>query len=719
MKIHTYLPVHFNRAMAIKLAAGCAALSMSASVAAITLEGFEAPILNPNEARYSNQITGSVWTFSGTTGRGLIRNGSPWNAPAAPQGRQMAFLQGGNAQATLAFNLAAGNHTVSFYAANFDARADHVNPIQVKVDGRVVGKIIPEGTAFKRYTTPQFTLSANATNVHSIELSSTNGAVGDFVTFIDAVSITPAGMQEPMVITILPNDAESTIRSDITPRTYGSGFEPNRIEIRTSVNALSAVPPESASAAQTAKEIIHSQIGSLRFPNGTPGELYISENPNKSYGANGVALITPDQIVDFTSANKLNMERLLEVNTWMWHDLNNVDHWVSNNASNPKLPPSLNVDNMNAAAQKAADWVERDAKQSAPTRFWEVGNEDWSYWSGDDYGRIFNAFQDKMLAKNSNIKLLAQGLATDYQSNSAEAWLAGLTNKLGANAKSVYAYSVHKYLNTSPYLEFKLQPDRRRKMQTEDMLALVHEGEPINRLKTILKTNPQALYTKDWKIWVTEFNIQQPSGSPDKPIDTLQDMGHALVIADWTGKMLEQNIERMFMLSLDHSPQFGLLFYDGHNNPGASLEAPRFSVPGYAFSRYAQEFGSIMVRNTIVNNPTLTATNQKSYPQLSVYSSLMLDKKSLRIMVINRHMTAPAVVSLNTLNVAPRLLNASYGIRRLQANNITDSNLQAKDVVKWSDWTWAPQGKVTGIDNVQLAPASVNLFIIPVETPYN
>jgi alpha-L-arabinofuranosidase len=248
------------------------------------------------------------------------------------------------------------------------------------------------------------------------------------------------------------------------------------------------------------------------------------------------------------------------------------------------------------------------------------------------------------------------------------------------------------------------------------MLAIVADDKPINDLKSLLGTGNPNSPTGNWKIWMTEFNAYQPTGMKDAHNQDiaaiLQDMGHALVIADWTGKMLEQNIERMFMHSLDNTSEFALVQYDN----GTDIEHPRVTVPGHAFSIYAQEFGKTMLRNTIDGNVVLTAPSGKTYPQLAVYSSVSADNMSLRVIVINRHMTDSAKVNIDTQNATWRrkLANGQYGFRQLYANNITDSNQVVKDFVKWSDVQYFNQAE-TGIENVSLAPASASLFIIPLQ----
>ena len=123
-------------------------------------------------------------SFSG--GAGIQSNGSAWAAPSAPEGQQTAFLQSVS-QISQSFNLAAGNYTVSFYAARRPYGG--IQPVQVSIDGAAIGApITPAGTSFALYTTSSFTIST--TGVHTLQISGTNGT-GDNTTFIDGVGVSP------------------------------------------------------------------------------------------------------------------------------------------------------------------------------------------------------------------------------------------------------------------------------------------------------------------------------------------------------------------------------------------------------------------------------------------------------------------------------------------------------------------------------------------------
>jgi hypothetical protein len=513
-------------------------------------------------------------------------------------------------------------------------------------------------------------------------------------------------------------DAAGVIRDDIGRATFGSGIAFDTPQLRWTLDHL-ANPGQVPVSSNTRDAMRGLNLGSLRFPNGDSSFHFVSEDPGNSYPAQSSPnewdrYLTADEVVRYTAPSELDMERLFQVNTEFWLDRSTWRYrYLNDNVfSTPGAAPSLNLSHADTAARKAADWMGRDAGR---TLYWEVGNEDWARWNGAQYAEIFSAFQKRMKAARPEARLLAQGLAADYKANTPDGWLQALTSRLQADGSldSVYAYSLHQYLHTDPYAGAPLL--ERRGKQTEDMLATVAEGRQVAEVQRLLGTGSATSPTGRWKLWMTEFNIQQPNGQLDtdgKPrFEAGQDMGHGLVIADWTGKLLEQNVERVFMHSLDHHPRFALVQYA---NLGSDIEHPMVSVPGHAFSLYAQAFGKTMLRNRIAGNPVLTAPGGKSYPQVSAYASLAADGASLRVVVINRHLRDSAQVSLGIQATASRrvLADGGFSFQQLRADALTDTNAPAAKVA-WSSVGQPLQRTTTGTEAVTVAPASVNLFILP------
>jgi hypothetical protein len=108
--------------------------------------------------------------------------------PPAPQGSQVAFLQGMGTITQAIAGWAAGSYTISFDAAQ---RGNYggVEDFEVLVDGNVVGTYKPGSTSYQVYTTSTFTVTAGT---HVIKLLGINTAGGDDTDLIDAISIASA-----------------------------------------------------------------------------------------------------------------------------------------------------------------------------------------------------------------------------------------------------------------------------------------------------------------------------------------------------------------------------------------------------------------------------------------------------------------------------------------------------------------------------------------------
>jgi hypothetical protein len=153
------------------------------AVTAIANAGFEAPAVGNGAFAYNP--TDTAWTFTG--GAGVSGNGSGFTAgnPDAPDGTQVAFLQG-SGSLTQTLNLAAGTYTISFQAAQRQNYQASSQTFQVLIDGTVVGTFTPSDTAYASFTTDSFTLAAGS---HTLTFVGVNPNGGDNTAFIDAVSL--------------------------------------------------------------------------------------------------------------------------------------------------------------------------------------------------------------------------------------------------------------------------------------------------------------------------------------------------------------------------------------------------------------------------------------------------------------------------------------------------------------------------------------------------
>jgi hypothetical protein len=146
--------------------------------------GFEAPVVG--NGAYQPNPGGSPWTFSATSG--ISGNGSALTAgnPNAPEGSQVAYLQGqGTISQTINF-ATAGLYTLSFQAAQRANVPGSNQAFQVEIDGTVLGTFTPAGTSYGMLGTNSFSVAAGSHVISFVGLT-TSGQKG--AAFIDAVTI--------------------------------------------------------------------------------------------------------------------------------------------------------------------------------------------------------------------------------------------------------------------------------------------------------------------------------------------------------------------------------------------------------------------------------------------------------------------------------------------------------------------------------------------------
>ena len=152
--------------------------------------GFESEtIAGTAPMNYIYDPTGSVWTYAGNSG--VSGNGSNFTYmnPNAPQGTQVAFLQGNGSISQAVTITAAGNYVLNLLAAQrVYTSAEVAQSVQVLVDGVLVGTLSPSGSSYQSLSTGSFALTAGT---HTITLQ---GAVASpFATaFVDSVDLTQA-----------------------------------------------------------------------------------------------------------------------------------------------------------------------------------------------------------------------------------------------------------------------------------------------------------------------------------------------------------------------------------------------------------------------------------------------------------------------------------------------------------------------------------------------
>jgi hypothetical protein len=146
--------------------------------------GFEQVPVGAGQFQY--RPAGSPWTFTGSAGIAGNHSGFTSGNPPAPEGVQVAFLQGTGSFDQSVAGWAAGTYTLSFSAAQRGNHQASRQDFSVLVDGVVVGVFTPSGTSYQSYTTTAFSVS---TGSHTIEFRGLDSAGGDNTAFIDQIVV--------------------------------------------------------------------------------------------------------------------------------------------------------------------------------------------------------------------------------------------------------------------------------------------------------------------------------------------------------------------------------------------------------------------------------------------------------------------------------------------------------------------------------------------------
>ncbi|MGC4033603.1 MAG: RHS repeat-associated core domain-containing protein [Tepidisphaeraceae bacterium] len=151
---------------------------------ALTNPGFESPALSSGSHAYAPTADG--WTFTSNGGTlpatGIASNGSGFSAPTAPDGQQVAFVQGTGTMSQ-SLTLPAGKYTITFKAAQRTTWGG-AQGLDVKVDGTTVSSFSSLSGSFSEYVTAVFIVTGGS---HTIVFAGTQS--GDNTAFVDSVQI--------------------------------------------------------------------------------------------------------------------------------------------------------------------------------------------------------------------------------------------------------------------------------------------------------------------------------------------------------------------------------------------------------------------------------------------------------------------------------------------------------------------------------------------------
>lgn len=419
-------------------------------------------------------------------------------------------------------------------------------------------------------------------------------------------------------------------------------------------------------------------MGFLRWPHGTSALWYFWDAPQESYRQEWMSR-TPFQTADdlMGYCRQLGTEPLVQVNTYQVRR-------AGKGFEDAKMV--VGPGTIDQAAAYAARWVADAKARNLGIRWWEIGNEDWVYWTGRQHAAFAASFSKAMRAADPQAKLLAQGFVGSWKGaflhSDGAPWTAELAEALPEAA--VDGISVHLYLSGR-------LPDRPRPLaeETAALFARVDRCDGIRGLRPELIRRGRAA----WQIWVTEYNLMQSDPKGPGGLAWWQNLAHGLVLADWSGRLLELGVDRLAVHDLVGHPAFELLDI-AHRG---SLANPRPTVPALALQAFTGGFaGDMLVVETSGNPARLAGTFvdpelakavlTHQYQAVSAYAARTGSR--LRVVLVNRDCSAAVPAAIDLGGAKPKA-GATIARRCLgEGLDLASDNFQPK-AMEWQASTAA------------------------------
>jgi hypothetical protein len=552
-------------------------------------------------------------------------------------------------------------------------------------------------------------------------------------------------------------NSSSVIRSISKPN-MGAGFDFAGDYMRNIFSTNPVYTPQgNVYTDNTYAALTRLNFGMYRFPSGTSAELYYWNAPCRSYqDPNGYQLnpaqfLTTDEVLEsFTQRSStkstdraaVNAEILWQVNTnfsidgdkasdCSWKATDGFVYYRTATVKDAGGHEQLNNVGPNGGftdsgldyvARSAGDLVRANRKRigAQQIRYWEIGNEDWSRLTAEQYAQIFVKVALQMKAADLEKPVAGKPLTLIAQTTDSGSWVskfAAEVKRFGALAENqlpggvkvgladVYGLSLHTYEtgNQDPSVQKRVQI---MSAKTDG------SGDIKNTLKDIYSVKSTYGLAKRWRLWVTEYNACEYCGQDSEGTFPIQTLAHGLVNVDRAASMLamkdgsDTTVDRIHFHSLDPSPKFALLNW---NNNGGTYTAPRIMTSGLLMQKWNTLFNGTMYITTIDGSsggfvPSYTvsgavAPNDK-FAGLTSYAAVDASNTKLNVLLVNRDLYSPTDVVLatplislkfntsgkfSTSTLSGSLLATNIGtgpLDPLQVNFVDQSNLPVASTIK-------------------------------------
>lgn len=143
--------------------------------------GFEIPDLGTGPNAWAYTPSGSAWTFVGSAGLAGNGSGFTYANPYAPQGDQVAFIQGGG-QIRQTFSVVPERYRIVLFVAQRLHGGVNAQTISIRLDGNEITRFKPANELYTEVVTPSFQVSAG---LHMLEIAGLPPATGDHTALLD------------------------------------------------------------------------------------------------------------------------------------------------------------------------------------------------------------------------------------------------------------------------------------------------------------------------------------------------------------------------------------------------------------------------------------------------------------------------------------------------------------------------------------------------------
>lgn len=247
------------------------------------------------------------WTFPVSGGSGITRNGSAWGAANAPDGIQVAFLQGNTGWLAQTITVAAGLYQVTFQAAQRPIVNTRPQTVDVRIDDVSLGAITPPGTSFTGHMTASATLTAGT---HTLMLG---GLVsGDNTLFIDAVEVT--AVSPPSSGTSFMSQAFPGSRHDYTGQ-VGYGFTPTQNITVTQLGRYANGPLQQSHHVRIWDTVSRQVVASATITTASPTDAQGYQYAN---GTPGTVTLVAGRLYYLTQQEAAGSDAFMEKGPWLW-----------------------------------------------------------------------------------------------------------------------------------------------------------------------------------------------------------------------------------------------------------------------------------------------------------------------------------------------------------------------------------------------------------------